>query len=208
MSDQPKPTLSGTEGISGATSESAINAACFPATPENKTKQVQVLPAQPKPRKQDAATPTTGAWTIEQMSEQLHVWYLEGTRELDPANYNPKAQKAYAVLNDQQKEIDRHIARKVLAALDAAMAEARQEHEAYRDYWRKISEAHGCSSLTDAFVKLEKLAAARQQLVEMIEELVSRFRSEGTKFVKAQYLIDKADKLIAKMKEGHGKERR
>src|ERR1044072_7417246 len=42
-------TLSGTTGISGATSESAIHAACFPATPENKTKQVKALPAQPLP---------------------------------------------------------------------------------------------------------------------------------------------------------------
>lgn len=41
-----KKTLRGTEGISEATSESAIHAACFPATSENKTKQVQVLPPQ------------------------------------------------------------------------------------------------------------------------------------------------------------------
>jgi len=37
--------LSGTEGISEATSESAIHAACFPATSENKAKRVQVPPA-------------------------------------------------------------------------------------------------------------------------------------------------------------------
>src|SRR6266542_1731487 len=40
-----RPNLGGTEGISEASSEIAINAACFPATTENKTKQVQVLPA-------------------------------------------------------------------------------------------------------------------------------------------------------------------
>jgi hypothetical protein len=52
---------------------------------------------------------------VEQMAEQLHVWYLEATCALDPANYNPKAQKSYAELNEQQKEIDRYIARKVLS---------------------------------------------------------------------------------------------
>jgi hypothetical protein len=59
---------------------------------------------------------------LEAMSEQLHVWYLEGTRELDPASYNPKAQKSYVELNEQQKEIDRYIAKKVLAALAAERA--------------------------------------------------------------------------------------
>src|SRR5581483_11378048 len=63
----------------------------------------------PEPRSTDAGQ------AAETMAEQLHVWYLEATQALDPANYNPKAQKSYAELNEQQKEIDRYIARKVLA---------------------------------------------------------------------------------------------
>lgn len=46
QNEAPRTDLSGTEGISEATSESAINAACFPATTENKTKLVKVQPAQ------------------------------------------------------------------------------------------------------------------------------------------------------------------
>jgi len=63
----------------------------------------------------------------EKMAEQLHVWYLEATRELDSENYNPKAQKAYNDLTEQQKEIDRYIARKVQAAIDAATEKWKRE---------------------------------------------------------------------------------
>lgn len=62
---------------------------------------------------------------VEQMAEQLHVWYLEATQSLDPANYNPKAQKSYAELNEQQKEIDRYIARKVKSSIEKAYAEGK-----------------------------------------------------------------------------------
>jgi hypothetical protein len=65
----------------------------------------------------------------EQMAEQLHVWYLEATQALDPANYNPKAQKSYAELNEQQKEIDRYIARKINAALEAEREKVKQQME-------------------------------------------------------------------------------
>lgn len=50
----------------------------------------------------------------EELAEQLHIWYLEATRELNPDNYNPKAQIPYAELNEDQKQIDRYIARKIL----------------------------------------------------------------------------------------------
>jgi hypothetical protein len=64
MSKQPQENLGGTKGISGATSESAINAACSPATPENKTMQVQALPAQQlaaEQRRPDAIAEIPGA---------------------------------------------------------------------------------------------------------------------------------------------------
>jgi len=51
---------------------------------------------------------------VEQLAEQLHNWYLEATKELNPENYNPKAQKLYLELNEQQKNIDRYIAKKII----------------------------------------------------------------------------------------------
>lgn len=51
---------------------------------------------------------------IEETAEMLHEWYLEATKELDPKNYNPKAQKAYKDLTEEQKFIDRFIAKKVI----------------------------------------------------------------------------------------------
>ena len=65
----------------------------------------------------------------EELSEKLHVWYLEGTEKLDPENYNPKAQKQYADLNEEQKEIDRYIAGKVLAFISKTLADTIRRHD-------------------------------------------------------------------------------
>ena len=51
----------------------------------------------------------------ERLAEKLHEWYLEATRELNPESYNPNAQKSYAELTEEQKFIDRYIAKKILA---------------------------------------------------------------------------------------------
>jgi len=56
-----------------------------------------------------------GKREIEEIAIQLHTWYLIATRELNPENYNPKAQKPYSELNDEQKQIDRLIAKCVLS---------------------------------------------------------------------------------------------
>ena len=51
---------------------------------------------------------------VEKMAKQLHVWYLEATRNLNPKSYNSKAQKSYEDLTEEQKKIDRYIALRVL----------------------------------------------------------------------------------------------
>lgn len=51
---------------------------------------------------------------VEKLAEQLHIWYLEATKERNPASYNPNAQKSYAELTDEQRFIDRYIAEKIL----------------------------------------------------------------------------------------------
>lgn len=49
---------------------------------------------------------------IEITPEELHVWYLEATEQLKgkEMHFNPKAQKPYSDLTDEQKSIDKHIA--------------------------------------------------------------------------------------------------
>lgn len=79
------------------------------------------------PAKHDKAHASEQGADIEQVAEQLHIWYLEATQALDPANYNPMAQKSYADLNEQQKEIDRYIARKVKSDIEKAYELGRQD---------------------------------------------------------------------------------
>ena len=45
--------------------------------------------------------------------EQLHEWYLEATKHLDPQYVNPKAQIPYDELKPSQKAIDKYIANKI-----------------------------------------------------------------------------------------------
>jgi hypothetical protein len=53
----------------------------------------------------------------EDLAEQLHLWYLEATKGLNPKSYNPQAQKSYQDLTEEQREIDRFIAGKILSLL-------------------------------------------------------------------------------------------
>ena len=55
----------------------------------------------------------------ESLARELHMWYLEATKQLNPANYNPKAQIPYDDMHEEQKQIDRYIARKITSLLDA-----------------------------------------------------------------------------------------
>lgn len=72
-----------------------------------------------------------GARSVEELAESLHRWYLEATRELKPESFNPNAQKAYADLTEEQKFIDRFIARKLCAAQPASIEKAQDERELF-----------------------------------------------------------------------------
>ena len=45
--------------------------------------------------------------------EQLHQWYLEATKKLNPKSFNQDAQKPYKELTNDQKFIDKYIADKI-----------------------------------------------------------------------------------------------
>ena len=51
-------------------------------------------------------------WKITTPAE-LHNWYLEATKKIHPLSYNPKAQKKYNQLTEEQKFIDQYIASKL-----------------------------------------------------------------------------------------------
>lgn len=69
----------------------------------------------------------------ERLAENLHIWYLEATRELKPESFNPNAQKSYADLTEEQKFLDRYIAGKMLAAFaqSCELAIVKSIHERY-----------------------------------------------------------------------------
>jgi len=55
---------------------------------------------------------------VEEVAEMLHIWYLEATKDLNPKSFNSKAQKQYKDLTENQKQIDRYIAKKVLILIE------------------------------------------------------------------------------------------
>jgi len=59
---------------------------------------------------------------IERLAEQLHKWYLEATKELQKESFNPAAQKQYNELTEEQKNIDRYIARKLTDSMNLVVA--------------------------------------------------------------------------------------
>ena len=68
--------------------------------------------------------------SLESLARELHMWYLEATKQLNPANYNPKAQVPYDDMHEEQKQIDRYIARKItnlLAAKDREIEDKETE---------------------------------------------------------------------------------
>ena len=65
----------------------------------------------------------------EDLSRKMHEWYLEATKELNPESYNAKAQKSYDDLTEEQKQIDRYIANKVIQLLSSQLEEVEKEIE-------------------------------------------------------------------------------
>jgi len=53
--------------------------------------------------------------------EDLHNWYLEATKELNPESYNPDAQKPYDELTDEQKFIDKFVCSRIKQHVKSAV---------------------------------------------------------------------------------------
>lgn len=63
----------------------------------------------------------------ENLAEIIHNWYLEACKEIKPESYNVKAQKTYQDLTEEQKFLDRYMARKILDLLTTKEAEIRED---------------------------------------------------------------------------------
>jgi len=55
----------------------------------------------------------------EKLAEQLHIWYLEAIKKISPESYNPNAIKEYSELAEDQKEIDKYMAGRLISRLNA-----------------------------------------------------------------------------------------
>lgn len=65
----------------------------------------------------------------EELAQQLHKWYLEATKRISKLSFNPKAQRSYTQLTNEQKYIDRYIAGKVLGELEKKEAELTEKNK-------------------------------------------------------------------------------
>ena len=74
---------------------------------------------------------------VEELARRLHNWYLTATCKLDPESYNPKAQKNYDELTDEQRFIDRYIAEQILA--DTSLQESISQ-SAVEEYKKELGE--------------------------------------------------------------------
>ncbi len=57
----------------------------------------------------------------EDLAKRLHLWYIEAIQNLSEENYNPKAVCTYKELTEEQKSIDRYIAKKLTDLLKKAI---------------------------------------------------------------------------------------
>ena len=85
--------------------------------------------------------------------EQLHIWYLESTAKLNKKSFNSDAQGEYAELTEEQKFIDKYIAKKIVNVVRLAVEELKSRICEYKVY--KVNptcnECSNCMIIDDVF---------------------------------------------------------
>lgn len=94
----------------------------------------------------------------EKLAEKLHIWYLEATQKIDPKFFNKEAQEPYSELTEEQKFIDRYIAKKIIEKFGYII-------KMYRGYQNK----HKPSSIKYKRIKL---------IIDSFEEALESLRKE------------------------------
>ncbi len=59
--------------------------------------------------------------------EQLHKWYLQAIKYVDPENFNPKADKDFEDMTEEQQYIDQHITLRINEVIKQAVKELKEE---------------------------------------------------------------------------------
>lgn len=75
--------------------------------------------------------PQKDTLNISTLAEQLHNWYLEAIRDLNPAYFNSKAAVEWKDLHKGQKHIDMYIAKKVADTIKEATQNLANEIKSY-----------------------------------------------------------------------------
>lgn len=96
-----------------------------------------------------------------ELPEKLHEWYLEAVKEQHPESYNPKANKPYSELTEEQKFIDKYIAEKITAELIKKMSEVEEKEESIGQidkigWLERTLEAHGWNAARHAMLQKAK----------------------------------------------------
>jgi len=129
----------------------------------------------------------------EELAEQLHKWYLEAVKNLDPQFYNGEAEKEYEYLNEQQKEIDRYIARKIILTSEKRIAELElalqgrtvsceacngmaKEIESLKETIEVLSEKTGVRVLKQ---EISDLTEAVRVMAEALEKIIIDYTHSG-----------------------------
>ena len=114
--------------------------------------------------------------TIEKVAEQLHKWYLEATKLLNPENYNSKAQKQYVNLNKEQKFIDRYIAERV----NEKIKEERQRTLA--DVEKEINGLQKCADAMEERKEFYKnVKAGYDRALRLVNEILDKLEKKNDK---------------------------
>jgi hypothetical protein len=81
----------------------------------------------------------------ERLAEQLHEWYLEATHKLRFESFNPKAQKPYSELTDEQRFIDKYIADRILQLFRDEVVPKKYDFDGKHQQWCYVNIGESCN---------------------------------------------------------------
>lgn len=127
--------------------------------------------------------------------KELHDWYLQSTKLLNPKSYNPNAQKPFENLTKEQQQIDKLIAYKVNLKhemiVDELKLSQRMMMKTYRVGLKQMMEdiiEHRFQSLEQ---KVEKMKNECEDIVEH-----SRYKQDRAECKHALFKLNEVLKLI------------
>lgn len=140
----------------------------------------------------------------EQLARTIHEWYLESVKELHPESYNPNAQKSYDDLTEEQKSMDRYMARKIQALLHTDVSSKENWIEKFNKLFVRddglMDKYYDDGYMADAikfFISETILSAKKEIFLKIREEMPKKLHEYG------KFLIENphADPLIRQVQK-------